>query len=146
MVRSSQLFDGPGKREREARVMGRTAPVSDGTRWFELAGQSRAPEVCDMGRLPNGQTSEVDMPVISKFYGIVIRMLVARGLGARFHAIYGESEMVVQIEPLRIVSGNVPSRVADMVIEWAQKHQAELMRAWTSCRMAERPAMIPPLM
>ena len=45
------------------------------------------------------------MPVISKFYGIVIGMFVVRTLPARFHAIYGEQELVVAINPIRIVEG-----------------------------------------
>ena len=46
------------------------------------------------------------MPVISKFYGIVIRMLCARPLDARFHAIYGDWELVVSIWPLTIIQGD----------------------------------------
>ena len=48
------------------------------------------------------------MPVLSKFYGIVIRMLVARSFAARFHAIYGNTELVVAIDPVRIVQGDAP--------------------------------------
>jgi hypothetical protein len=43
------------------------------------------------------------MPVLSKFYGIVIRMLAARPVEARFHAIYGNWELVVGIWPLHII-------------------------------------------
>jgi hypothetical protein len=35
------------------------------------------------------------MPVLSKFYGIVIRMAFTRAFVAHFHAIYGQSELVV---------------------------------------------------
>jgi len=89
--------------------------------------------------------SERDMPVLSKFYGIVIRMLCARNLSARFHAIYGESELVVEISPLRIVAGQAPARVADLVLEWAREHQRELLEAWNRCRLLEAPATIAPL-
>lgn len=85
------------------------------------------------------------MPVLSKFYGIVIRMLCVRALSARFHAIYGDSELVVQIAPLRIIDGQAPSRVSDLVLEWAQAHQRELLEAWSRCRLAEKPVPIPPL-
>ena len=47
------------------------------------------------------------MPTISKFYGIVIRMMRLREFGARFHAIYENSELVVNLWPLRIVAGIV---------------------------------------
>jgi hypothetical protein len=72
-------------------------------------------------------------------------MLCVRALSARFHAIYGDAELVVQIAPLRIVAGQAPSRVSDLVLEWAQAHQRELLEAWNRCRLAERPAPIPPL-
>jgi hypothetical protein len=85
------------------------------------------------------------MPVLSKFYGIVIRMLCVPQLGARFHAIYGQSELVVQISPLRIVAGDAPLRVRKMVLAWAQQHQKELLDAWSRLRLAERPAPIAPL-
>ena len=85
------------------------------------------------------------MPVISKFYGIVIRMLFARTLSARFHAIYGETELVVGIAPLGIIQGDAPPRVRKMVLEWAAQHQSELAEDWNRCSRAELPAPIQPL-
>ena len=70
------------------------------------------------------------MPVIAKFYGIVIRMLCARALGARIHAFYGDSELVVSLWPLRIIQGDAPQRVSELVLEWARQHQQELLTDW----------------
>lgn len=86
------------------------------------------------------------MPVLSKFYGIVIRMFVAPSLRARFHAIYGNSELVVGIAPLAILNGDAPPRVRNMVLEWAAQHQEELMEAYNRCRRAEQPMTIEPLL
>ena len=66
------------------------------------------------------------MPVISKFYGIVIRMLRAQGLTAHFHAIYGNTELVVSIWPLKIIQGDAPGRVREMVLEWARELSARV--------------------
>ena len=85
------------------------------------------------------------MPVLSKFYGIVIRMLFSGLFPARFHAIYEQCEVVVQIEPLRIVSGEAPRRVRQMVLEWAEQHKQELLEAWNRCAAAEKPLPISPL-
>lgn len=85
------------------------------------------------------------MPVLSKFYGIVIRMLCVRGLPARFHAIYEDEEIVVEIFPLRIVAGSAPTRVAELVLFWARTHQRELLDAWKSCRLSRPPLPIAPL-
>ena len=85
------------------------------------------------------------MPVISKFYGIVIRMLFARALTARFHAIYGDAELVVGISPLGIIQGEAPARVRYLVLEWAEQHQTELLADWERCARAEVPVPITPL-
>lgn len=84
------------------------------------------------------------MPVLSKFYGIVIRMLFSRGLPARFHAFYEGHELVVEVFPLRIVGGEAPQRVANLVLRWAHAHQRELIDAWQRCRAAQRPLPIAP--
>ena len=73
------------------------------------------------------------MPVLSKFYGIVIRMLRAQGFAARFHAIYENTELVVGVRPLRIIQGDAPRRVRELVLEWAAQHQQELLIAWNRC-------------
>ena len=85
------------------------------------------------------------MPVISKFYGIVIRIMGGDPLQPRFHAIYGDTELVVTIWPLRVVQGNAPRRVSDMVLEWATAHQQELLSAWNRCRFGMAPQLISPL-
>ena len=85
------------------------------------------------------------MPVISKFYGIVIRMLFIRPFVAHFHAIYGNWELIVGVAPLRVIQGDAPGRVRDMVLEWAAQHQDELMQAWRRLGAAQPPLPIAPL-
>ena len=85
------------------------------------------------------------MPVISKFYGIVIRMVGGGPIQPQFHAIYGDSELVVMIWPLQILQGDAPRRVRDLVMEWATKHQEELLSAWNRCRFGLAPQPIRPL-
>jgi hypothetical protein len=85
------------------------------------------------------------MPVISKFYGIVIRILFIRHSVAHFHAFYGDCELVVGINPLRILQGCAPARAHGMVLEWARAHQAELLDAWRRCSGAQPPQPIAPL-
>jgi hypothetical protein len=85
------------------------------------------------------------MPVLSKFYGIVIRMLVVRSVTARLHAIYGDTELVVAVDPVRIIQGEAPHRMRDMVIEWATQHQQELIEAWSRLNSAKPLTPIAPL-
>lgn len=84
------------------------------------------------------------MPVLSKFYGIVIRMLFDRALPARFHAFYQGEEAVVQIFPLHVISGALPPAVTDRVLVWAAAHRAELLADWQRCRLAQPPLPIAP--
>lgn len=85
------------------------------------------------------------MPVLSKFYGIVIRMVFIRPFTAHFHAIYGQCELIVGIAPLTIIQGDAPNRVRDMVLEWAAEHQRELLDDWHRCSAAVPPLPIEPL-
>jgi hypothetical protein len=85
------------------------------------------------------------MPVLSKFYGIVIRMVHIKPFAAHFHAIYDQCELIVRITPLSIIQGDAPGRVRDMVLEWAAQHQRELLEAWYRCGAALPPLPIQPL-
>ena len=82
------------------------------------------------------------MPVISRFYGIVIRMLFVRQLGARIHAFYGDSELVLSLWPMRIIQGDAPACVRELVFKWAAQHQGELLADWTRCQVGQRPFAI----
>jgi hypothetical protein len=86
-----------------------------------------------------------DMPVISKFYGIVIRMLFIQPFVAHFHAFYGDCELVVGISPLKVLQGDAPRRVRSMVIEWALHHQRELLDDWSRLGRAQGAQPIEPL-
>jgi hypothetical protein len=85
------------------------------------------------------------MPVLSKFCGIVIRMLFAPVLGAHFHAIYGEHELVVAISPLGVIQGDAPPAIRDLVLRWAGQHRRDLMDAWQRCAAGLQPQRIAPL-
>lgn len=79
------------------------------------------------------------MPEISRFFGIIIRMYFDDHDPPHFHAIYGDTEALVGIDPIRLLHSDLSSRAASMVIEWAALHQQELMQNWESLR-EERPA------
>ena len=99
----------------------------------------------DAGSRNKQEKASDGMPVISKFYGIVIRMLCVRAFGARFYAFYGDSELVVNLWPVRIVAGDAPARVQRMVVEWARQHEQELLAAWHRCQIGMPPRPVAPL-
>lgn len=85
------------------------------------------------------------MPELSRFYGIVIRMYFADHPPPHFHASYGGSQAVVDIETLAFIEGRLPARARGLVIEWATSHQEELLEAFRKASDMEAPGSIAPL-
>jgi hypothetical protein len=62
-----------------------------------------------------------------------------------FHAYYGESSAVIEIETLRIRDGSLPKRAMALVLEWAQEHRSELMNNWQLAKKHQPLEKIAPL-
>ena len=85
------------------------------------------------------------MPEISRFYGIVIKMYYNDHSPPHFHAEYGGTEMVVGVDTLAVIAGNLPPRATGLVVEWAAQHQGELQSAWNQARQMQPIDRIEPL-
>ncbi len=85
------------------------------------------------------------MPTISKFYGILIRMFFNDHAPPHFHAEYGEFKAVVNIQDLTVMEGSLPRRAQQLVLDWAELHQQELLEDWRLCMAKEQPRQIAPL-
>jgi len=85
------------------------------------------------------------MPTICVFFGIVIRMYYDEHIPPHFHAYYGESSAVIEIETLRIRDGSLPKRAMALVLEWAQEHRSELMNNWQLAKEHQPLEKIAPL-
>ena len=72
------------------------------------------------------------MPVLVKFYGIVIRRLIHRTFGTHFHAFYGDSELVIGLNPLRVIQGEAPPWVRQWALDWVGHYQSGLRSARTT--------------
>ena len=70
------------------------------------------------------------MPVISSFYGILIKMYFGDHLPPHFHADYGEFSAQIRITDFGIEAGYLPPKALALVVEWANIHQTELMTNW----------------
>jgi hypothetical protein len=70
------------------------------------------------------------MPVITRFYGIVIKMYFNDHLPPHFHAIYGEYNGIFDLTTLEMLEGDLPKRAQKLIREWAQRHQNELKEMW----------------
>ncbi|OPJ58457.1 DUF4160 domain-containing protein [Clostridium oryzae] len=70
------------------------------------------------------------MPVITRFFGIVIKMYPNDHLPPHFHAIYGECVGMIDIKTLEMIEGDLSNRALKLIREWANKYQEELMDMW----------------
>jgi len=85
------------------------------------------------------------MPSISSFYGIIIRMFFNEHAPPHFHAQYAEYKACIDIQALTLIEGELPRRALNLVLDWAELHQAELMRNWELCEQHQQPLKIKPL-
>ena len=85
------------------------------------------------------------MPEISRFYGIVIAMYYDEHNPPHFHARYEGSKVAIEIRTLRVLDGKIQPRALGLVMEWAARHQDELLRDWERARNSQSPERIEPL-
>jgi hypothetical protein len=83
------------------------------------------------------------MPVVAIVAGVLIRLYYRDHEPAHFHAEAPDgSEMLVRITDLGIMAGSLPPAQRRAVLNWAEKHRAELAMAWLRCRQKEPPGRI----
>ena len=72
------------------------------------------------------------MPVLSRFYGIIIRMyfLQKEHNPPHIHAIYGDDVAAITISDGKVIEGALPSKALEMVKEWVSLHKDELLLMW----------------
>ena len=88
------------------------------------------------------------MPIISMFYGIIIRMYVIDNLHPalpHLHARYAEFEASIGIEEGEILAGNLPRKQLRLVQAWIELRRDELLADWELATSGEQPYKIDPL-
>jgi hypothetical protein len=83
------------------------------------------------------------MPVIARFYGILIKMYFSQSEHGipHFHAVYNEFNGVFAIETLEMIEGDLPSRSQKLVKEWGKQYQSELLRMWQNNEFKQLPGL-----
>jgi len=84
------------------------------------------------------------VPVISRFYGILIAMYFNDHNPPHFHARYSEYEALFDFEG-SIIEGEFPGRAVKFVEEWIGLHHAELEDNWQRARTGQPLNYIVPL-
>lgn len=83
------------------------------------------------------------MPIVSVFFGIIIRMWHDDHPPPHLHAEYQGFEALVEIRTGKVMEGKLPSKAASIVQEWCVRHQAELLANWEHAQRFEPLERIP---
>ena len=72
------------------------------------------------------------MPVLARFYGIVIRMYFqqAEHNPPHIHALYGDDVAAIEIQSGCVLEGYLPPKALAMVREWIDLNRADLLHMW----------------
>lgn len=83
------------------------------------------------------------MPIISCFYGIIIRMYFQQSEHnpPHIHAQYGDDVAEITIKTNVVLSGSLPSKALALVNEWISLHREELLNIWNSQEFISLPPL-----
>ena len=81
------------------------------------------------------------MPVVTRFYGVIIKLFFGDHSPPHFHVVYGEYNALFSIETLEMIEGDLPNRARKMVIEWATRYQDELLSMWNTQQFHHLPPL-----
>ena len=81
------------------------------------------------------------MPVITRFYGIIIKIYFNEHGVPHFHAVYGEYNGVFELENLEMIEGDLPGRAIKMIKEWAKGYQGDMLEMWKTQEFRKLPSL-----
>ncbi len=84
-----------------------------------------------------------NMPEISRFYGIVIKMFFKpkEHEPSHLHALYGERVGVFDLRTMTMTEGDLPKRAQELVAEWMAKNQDKLLEMWDTQKLEKLPPL-----
>jgi hypothetical protein len=88
------------------------------------------------------------MPIISMFYGIIVRMFYFdndRHKSPHIHVQYGGQSTVIRIPDGRILEGNLKPSKLRLAHAWIEIHREELMADWRLAVEGQKVFRIVPL-
>jgi len=83
------------------------------------------------------------MPILSSFYGVIIKMYfqLSEHNPPHIHAVYGEYMGAIDIQTLEMIEGDLPTRALNLVKEWAKIHQDDLLVMWNTQQFKKLPPL-----
>ena len=85
------------------------------------------------------------MPVISAFFGIIIRIYHSDHNPPHFHAQYGEYEVIIEIKTGKVLNGKLPVRLLYFVEIWRKENELQILEAWDCAQDFKIPNKVKPL-
>lgn len=83
------------------------------------------------------------MPILSVFFGIIVRMWHDDHPPPHIHVEYQGFEALVDIRTGGITEGRLPSKAAAIVKEWCERHRSALLQNWERAQRFEPLERIP---
>lgn len=83
------------------------------------------------------------MPVLSRFYGIVIKMYFLQGEHnpPHIHAIYNDDLAAIDFMTGNVLEGYLPPKAMKMVLEWIEINRNDLQEIWKTQEFKKLPPL-----
>lgn len=83
------------------------------------------------------------MPVLSRFYGIIIRMyfLQSEHNPPHIHAIYNDDVAAIDFMTGKVLEGHLPGKAFTMVQEWIELNREALKTIWETQEFKQLPPL-----
>ena len=85
------------------------------------------------------------MPVISRFYGLIVAMYYDDHPPPHFHVCYGADQAKFDIRTGSLIIGSIPPRAGAFVEEWRKQHVDALLANWERALAHQTLEQIEPL-
>jgi hypothetical protein len=83
------------------------------------------------------------MPIISTFFGIIVRMYFSDHGPPHVHVEYQGHEALISISDGSVVQGELPRRALALVKQWCLDHRAALEQNWANAQALKPLSRIP---
>lgn len=83
------------------------------------------------------------MPVLARFYGMVVKMyfLGKEHNPPHVHVLYGEYMGAIDIRTGEMLEGDLPAKALALAAEWVTTHSAELLEMWNTQNIRKLPPL-----
>ena len=83
------------------------------------------------------------MPIISIFYGIIIRLNYNDHNPPHIHVEYQGMKAIFEIKSGNLITGEIPKNAKKLVVSWMKKNRLELSRNWKRAQNHDQLIRIP---